>query len=126
MVLNEQSSNPVIAKQDSAATIEFDDFMKVDLRVAKIIAAEVIEKADKLLKLTVDVGELGNKQVIAGIRSHYQPEELLGRLTVIVSNLAPRKMKFGMSEAMVLAAGGNGGLYILSPDSGARPGQRIK
>ena len=83
--------------------------------------------ADKLLKLTLDVGELGTKQVFAGIKSAYDPATLVGRLTVMVANLAPRKMKFGMSEGMVLAASDDSpGLYILSPDSGAQPGMRVK
>jgi methionyl-tRNA synthetase len=108
-------------------TISIDDFTKIDLRVARIANAEHVEGADKLLKLTLDVGSLGTKQVFAGIKSAYDPEQLKGRLTVMVANLAPRKMKFGMSEGMVLAASGEAlGLYILSPDSGAQPGMRIK
>ena len=108
-------------------TISIDDFSKIDLRVAKIANAEHVEGADKLLKLTLDVGALGTKQVFAGIKSAYDPEQLKGRLTVMVANLAPRKMKFGMSEGMVLAASGDApGLYILSPDAGAQPGMRIK
>ena len=107
--------------------IAIDDFSKVDLRVAKIVDAEHVEGADKLLKLTLDVGALGTRQVFAGIKSAYDPEALKGRLTVVVANLAPRKMKFGVSEGMVLAASGEGpGLFLLSPDSGAQPGMRIK
>ncbi|MGE4112009.1 MAG: methionine--tRNA ligase subunit beta, partial [Burkholderiales bacterium] len=110
-----------------AATISIDDFSKIDLRVARITAAEHVEGADKLLKLTLDVGTLGSKQVFAGIKAAYDPEQLKGRLTVMVANLAPRKMKFGMSEGMVLAASGEApGLYLLAPDSGAQPGMRIK
>jgi methionyl-tRNA synthetase len=110
-----------------AATISIDDFTKIDLRIARIANAEHVEGADKLLKLTLDVGELGTKQVFAGIKSAYDPATLVGRLTVVVANLAPRKMKFGMSEAMVLAASGDApGLFILSPDSGAQPGMRVK
>ncbi|MBL7542433.1 MAG: methionine--tRNA ligase [Bdellovibrionaceae bacterium] len=106
--------------------ISIDDFMKVDLRVAQIIDAEIIPEADKLLRLKVSLGE-ETRQIIAGIRSAYKPEDLKGRLTVIVANLEPRKMKFGMSEGMVLAAGAGGtDLFILSPDSGAKPGQKIK
>jgi len=107
--------------------IGIDDFMKIDLRIAKIVKAEHVEGADKLLKLTLDVGELGTRQVFAGIKSAYDPATLEGRLTVMVANLAPRKMKFGMSEGMVLAASGTEpGLYILSPDSGATPGMKVK
>lgn len=110
-----------------SAEIDFDTFAKVDLRIAKIIAAEEIVEADKLLRLTVDLGELGQRQIIAGIKSAYKAADLVGRLTVIVANLAPRKMKFGMSEGMVLAAGPGGkDLFILSPDSGAQPGQKVK
>jgi methionyl-tRNA synthetase len=110
-----------------AAQIKIDDFSKVDLRIARIANAEHVEGADKLLKLTLDVGALGTKQVFAGIKSAYDPQTLIGRLTVMVANLAPRKMKFGMSEGMVLAASGDGpGLFILSPDSGAEPGMKVK
>ena len=111
----------------SNTSISIDDFSKVDLRVAKIVDAEHVEGADKLLKLTLDVGALGTRQVFAGIKSAYDPEALKGRLTVVVANLAARKMKFGVSEGMVLAASGDGpGLFLLSPDSGAQPGMRIK
>jgi methionyl-tRNA synthetase len=107
--------------------ISIDDFSKIDLRIARIANAEHVEGADKLLKLTLDVGELGTKQVFAGIKSAYDPATLVGRMTVMVANLAPRKMKFGMSEGMVLAASGEApGLFILSPDSGAQPGMRVK
>ncbi|MGA0033084.1 MAG: methionine--tRNA ligase subunit beta, partial [Burkholderiales bacterium] len=107
--------------------ISIDDFSKIDLRVARIANAEHVEGADKLLKLTLDVGTLGSKQVFAGIKAAYDPEQLKGRLTVMVANLAPRKMKFGMSEGMVLAASGDApGIYLLAPDSGAQPGMRIK
>ncbi|MDZ7789361.1 MAG: methionine--tRNA ligase [Xanthomonadales bacterium] len=107
--------------------IQFDDFMKVDLRVARIDKAEEVEGADKLLKLQLDLGEMGNRQVLAGIRGHYQPDELEGRLTMVVANLEPRKMRFGVSEGMVLAASGEDGKpFLLAPDSGAEPGMRIK
>ncbi len=110
-----------------APQISIDDFSKIDLRVAKITMAEHVEGADKLLKLTLDVGGLGTKQVFAGIKSAYDPATLVGRMTVMVANLAPRKMKFGMSEGMVLAASGDTpGLFILSPDSGAQPGMKVK
>jgi methionyl-tRNA synthetase len=116
-------------KQSSipAPTISLDDFSKIDLRVARIVNAEHVEGAEKLLKLTLDIGEAIPRTVFAGIKSAYDPEKLKGRMTVMVANLAPRKMKFGMSEGMVLAASGeNPGLFILSPDEGAAPGMRIK
>jgi methionyl-tRNA synthetase len=110
-----------------AEYISIDDFTKVDLRIAKIVNAEHVEGAEKLLKLTLDIGEENPRQVFAGIKSAYDPETLKGRLTVMVANLAPRKMKFGMSEGMVLAASDErGGPYILSPDSGAEAGMRVK
>ncbi|MBF0613448.1 MAG: methionine--tRNA ligase subunit beta, partial [Magnetococcales bacterium] len=100
---------------------------QMDLRVAKIIQAEGVEGADKLLKLTLDLGGLGQRTVFAGIKSAYDPATLVGRLTVVVANLQPRKMKFGLSEGMVLAAGPGGKeLFLLSPDQGAQPGMRIK
>ncbi|ORU94177.1 MAG: methionine--tRNA ligase [Cycloclasticus sp. symbiont of Bathymodiolus heckerae] len=106
--------------------IEFDDFVKIDLRVALIEKAEHVEGADKLLRLTVSTGD-ESRQILAGIKSAYAPEDLEGRLTVIVANLKPRKMRFGISEGMVLAAGpGDEDIWILSPDNGAKPGMRIK
>jgi methionyl-tRNA synthetase len=121
------AATPVATKEDSsgAATISIDEFKRVDLRVAKIANAEHVEGADKLLKLTLDLG-FETRTVFAGIKSAYDPALLIGRLTVVVANLAPRKMKFGLSEGMVLAASGDEpGLYLLSPDSGAKPGMRI-
>ncbi len=110
-----------------AETISIEDFNKIDLRVAKIVNAEHVEGAAKLLKLTLDIGEANQRTVFAGIKSAYDPEKLKGRLTVMVANLAPRQMKFGLSEGMVLAASGSEpGLFILSPDEGAQPGMRIK
>ena len=107
--------------------ISIDDFARIDLRIARIVNAEQVEGADKLIKLTLDVGEGRHRTVFAGIKSAYKPEELVGRLTPMVANLAPRKMKFGLSEGMVLAASGEGpGIYLLAPDSGARPGMRVK
>lgn len=107
--------------------IKIDDFTKVDLRIAHIVNAEHVEGADKLLKLTLDIGEEKTRQVFAGIKSSYDPETLKGRMTVMVANLAPRKMKFGMSEGMVLAASDErGGPFILSPDSGAQAGMAVK
>nr|WP_320167378.1 methionine--tRNA ligase [uncultured Methylophaga sp.] len=109
-----------------ADEIQFDDFAKIDLRIAKIVNAEHVEGADKLLKLTLDIG-LGKRQVFAGIKSAYSPEDLIDKLTVMVANLAPRKMRFGLSEGMVLAAGPGGkDLFILNPDNGAQPGMRVK
>jgi methionyl-tRNA synthetase len=110
--------------------ISIDDFGKVDLRIAKIVSAEHVEGAAKLLRLLLDIGEEKPRQVFAGIKSAYDPATLVGRMTVMVANLAPRKMKFGMSEGMVLAAsdasGETPGLFILSPDLGATPGMRVK
>jgi len=107
-----------VAAAPASETINIDDFAKIDLRIARIAEASHVEGADKLLRLTLDLGELGTRQVFAGIKSAYAPEALVGRLTVMVANLAPRKMKFGMSEGMVLV--------ILSPDSGAQPGMKVK
>ena len=109
-----------------APEITFEDFAKIDLRIARIAAADHVEGADKLLRLTLDIGET-EKQVFAGIKSAYAPEDLVGKLTVMVANLAPRKMRFGVSEGMVLAAGPGGkDLYILEPHAGATPGMRVK
>jgi methionyl-tRNA synthetase len=109
------------------ATISIDDFGKLDLRIAKIVNAEHVDGADKLLKLTLDIGEDRLRTVFAGIKSAYKPEQLIGRLTPMVANLAPRKMKFGVSEGMVLAASGDGpGIFLLAPDTGATPGMRVK
>ena len=105
--------------------IGIDDFTRVDLRVARIVGAELVEGADKLLRLRLDIGN-GTRTVFAGIRSAYSPEDLQGRLTVMVANLKPRKMRFGVSEGMVLAAGPGGkDLFLLEPDDGAQPGQRV-
>ena len=107
--------------------IQIDDFMKVDLRVAKVIEASYVEGADKLLAIKLDLGHLGTKNVFAGIKSAYEPSQLEGKLVAMVYNLAPRKMKFGVSEGMILAASdSDGGIFVLSPDSGAQPGQKIK
>lgn len=109
-----------------APEITIDDFAKIDFRIAKIVNAEHIPEANKLLKLTLDIG-LEERQVFAGIKSAYAPEDLIGKLTVMVANLAPRKMKFGVSQGMVLAAGPGGkDLFVLSPDEGATPGMRVK
>jgi methionyl-tRNA synthetase len=107
--------------------ISIDDFLRIDLRVAKILTAEFISGADKLLKLRIDVGELGEREIFAGIRAAYDPQTLVGRLIVVVANLEPRKMRFGTSEGMMLAAGPGGKeIFALSPDSGAMPGMRVK
>ena len=114
----------------ASATIGVEDFAKIDLRIAKIVNAEQVEGAEKLLKLTLDIGEARPRTVFAGIKAAYDPASLVGRHTVMVANLAPRKMKFGLSEGMVLAAsdadGKTAGLYLLEPDAGAQPGMRVK
>ena len=108
-------------------TISIEDFSKVELKIARIVSAEAVPEADKLLRLLLDIGEAKPRQVFAGIKSAYAPEALVGRLTVMVANLAPRKMRFGMSEGMVLAASdANGGPFLLSPDAGAVLGMRVK
>ena len=120
-------ATPAAKVNNDSSEIEIDLFSKVDLRIAKIIEAEEVKDADKLLRLKVDVGHLGTKQIFAGIRSAYNAADLIGRHTIIVANLKPRKMKFGLSEGMVLAAGGGGKeLFILSPDPGAKPGDKVK
>jgi len=123
----EKIAEPVISKFDPIAPeIEFDDFAKIDLRIAKIVKAEHVKGANKLLQLTVDIGD-ETLNVFAGIKSAYQPEDLEGKLTVVVANLKPRKMKFGLSEGMVLAAGPGGqDLWVLHPDDGATAGMRVK
>jgi methionyl-tRNA synthetase len=140
--LFEPSPAPAPPAQATSATepaaaetehISIEDFARIDLRIARIVSAEAVNGADKLLKLTLDVGETNSdgsakhRSVFAGIKSAYKPEDLVGRLTPVVANLAPRKMKFGLSEGMVLAASGEGpGIYLLAPDSGATPGMRVK
>jgi methionyl-tRNA synthetase len=123
----EAKAEVAAAEKDWEPYIAIEDFAKVDLRIARIADAQHVEGAEKLLKLMLDIGEEKPRQVFAGIKSAYDPESLKGRLTVMVANLAPRKMKFGMSEGMVLAASDErGGPFILSPDSGAQPGMRVK
>jgi len=144
LAANQQSLAPTPAQQspqrhaqhqtgetvEATEHISIDDFSKIDLRIARIANAEHVEGADKLLKLSLDLGPLGTRQVFAGIKAAYDPATLVGRLTVMVANLAPRKMKFGMSEGMVLAGsdpeGKTAGLYLLSPDAGATPGMKVK
>ncbi|WP_020158300.1 methionine--tRNA ligase [Methylobacter marinus] len=126
----EKTAEPPKAKARTcdpiADTIEFDDFAKLDLRIARIVKAASVEGADKLLQLTVDIGD-ETRNIFAGIKSAYAPEDLEGKLTVVVANLAPRKMRFGVSEGMVLAAGPGGkDLWVLHPDNGAQPGMRVK
>jgi methionyl-tRNA synthetase len=127
------SSEPVSSVpggEDLAPTISIDDFAKIDVRIAKIVNCEAVEGSVKLLRLTLDVGEGRMRNVFSGIASMYKPEDLIGQLTVMVANLAPRKMKFGVSEGMVLAAShadekAQPGIYILNPWPGAQPGMRI-
>ena len=111
--------------------IKIDEFSKVDLRIARIVNAELVEGSDKLLRLTLDVGEGRLRNVLSGIKSAYQPVDLIGKLTVMVANLAPRKMKFGISEGMVLAAShadarAQPGIFVLEPWPGAQPGMRVR
>ncbi len=117
--------------EEISSTITIDDFVKVDLRIAKIVNAEHVDGSDKLLRLTLDVGEGKTRNVFSGIKSAYKPEDLIGKFTVMVANLAPRKMKFGLSEGMVLAAShadekANPGIYVLEPFAGAQPGMRVR
>lgn len=121
------STKSHLAKDPIANTIEFDDFAKIDLRIVRIIKATHVEGADKLLQLTLELGEGETRNVFAGIKSAYTPEALEGKLTIMVANLAARKMRFGLSEGMVLAAGPGGKeLFILNPDEGAEPGMKVK
>ncbi|MEJ2298232.1 MAG: methionine--tRNA ligase [Woeseiaceae bacterium] len=126
MIEQSKESTPVAANETDADTISIDDFMKVDLRIARIEKAETVEGADKLLSLTLDVGD-HERQVFAGIKAAYDADSLVGRHVVVVANLAPRKMRFGVSEGMVLASGPGGeDIFLLSPDDGAKPGMRVK
>jgi len=121
-----QDSEEYLAAEPVAPTSTIDDFAKVDLRVARVVAAEDVPQAEKLLKLTLSLGGQDRRTVFAGIKSAYQPEDLVGQLVICVANLAPRKMKFGTSEGMVVAAGAGGKqIYLLRPDDGAKPGQRV-
>ncbi|MBA3989390.1 MAG: methionine--tRNA ligase subunit beta, partial [Idiomarina sp.] len=125
MQAQQAPANPHLANDPISEEIEFNDFAKIDLRVAKIANAEHVEGADKLIKLTLDLGG-ETRQVFAGIKSAYNPDDLIGQLTVMVANLKPRKMRFGMSEGMVMAAGPGGKeIYILNPHDGAEPGMRV-
>ncbi|MCB1608746.1 MAG: methionine--tRNA ligase subunit beta, partial [Xanthomonadales bacterium] len=121
-----EAAKPKPAEASGDGLINIDDFNKVDLRIARIVSADHVEGADKLLRLVLDIGS-EQRQVFAGIKSAYDPASLIGRLTVMVANLAPRKMRFGMSEGMVMAASDErGGPFLLSPDSGAQPGMRVR
>ena len=117
---------PEEENMDNVNLINIDQFSAVDLRVAKIIEAKDVEGADKLLQLNLDVGDLGTRNVFAGIKSAYKPDELIDRLVVLVNNLEPRKMKFGLSEGMVLASSNENGIYLVSPDDGAKPGMKVR
>jgi methionyl-tRNA synthetase len=126
MIEQSKESTPVSEPPTANPTISIDDFMKIDLRVARITSAETVDGADKLLALTLDLGD-STRTVFAGIKSAYTPESLVGRHVIAVANLAPRKMRFGTSEGMVLAAGPGGeDIFLLSPDDGAAPGMRVK
>ena len=119
-------SDQPLKEEPIADEITIDDFAKVDLRVARVINAEHVPEANKLLKLTLSLGGDERRQVFAGIKAAYEPEALVGRLVVMVANLQPRKMRFGLSEGMVTAAGpGGADVFVLSVDEGAQPGQRV-
>ena len=122
--------DPIIISQEEAMnesdTINIDQFSEIDLRIAKIINASDVDGADKLLQLELDVGDLGTKNVFAGIKSAYNPEDLIDKLVIVVNNLKPRKMKFGISEGMVLASSDDNGIYLISPDKGAKPGMKVR
>jgi methionyl-tRNA synthetase len=126
----EKAAEIAAVTAEAGPHISIDDFMKVELKVAKIVDAGHVEGAEKLIRLSLDVGEEKPRQVFAGIKSAYDPAQLIGRMTVMVANLAPRKMKFGMSEGMILAAsdmdGKTPGIFLLAPDTGAVPGMRVK
>ena len=126
MVDQSKDTTPAAVADEKDDYISIDDFMKVDLRIAKIVKADHVEGADKLLALTLDVGD-EERQVFAGIKAAYEADSLVGRHVIVVANLAPRKMRFGVSEGMVLAAGPGGeDIFLLSPDAGAKPGMRVK
>ena len=122
--------DPIIIPQEETMnkpdTINIDQFSEIDLRIAKIINASDVDGADKLLQLELDVGDLGTKNVFAGIKSAYNPKDLINKLVIVVNNLEPRKMKFGISEGMVLASSDDDGIYLVSPDEGAKPGMKVR
>ncbi|MGA2031080.1 MAG: methionine--tRNA ligase [Thermoguttaceae bacterium] len=121
----ETDSDAPLQSEPLAAEISFDEFSKIDLRVARVLDAQDVPAAKKLLKLTLGLGGAHRLTVFAGIKAVYQPQQLVGRLVICAANLAPRKMKFGISEGMIVAAGGDNEIYLLAPDSGAKPGQRV-
>ena len=122
------AAKPSANEAATSATIGIDDFAKLDLRVGKVLACEFVEGSDKLLRFELDAGELGTRQIFSGIRGSYgEPEKLVGRSVVFIANLAPRKMRFGVSEGMILSAGFDGGsLHLLDADSGAQPGMPVR
>jgi methionyl-tRNA synthetase len=121
------SQEPTKPAVEAPATIGIDDFARLDLRVGKVLACDFVEGSDKLLRFELDAGELGPRQIFSGIRASYgQPLSLVGRNVVFIANLAPRKMRFGLSEGMILSAGGDGGLFLLDVDAGAQPGMPVK
>ena len=105
--------------------INIDDFTKLDLRVAKIISAEAVEEADKLIKINLNIGDFGEKTVFTGIKKFYNPQDLIGKLVVCVNNLKNREMKFGTSEGMILASSNDEGVFLIGSDSGAKPGDKV-
>lgn len=118
-------ASPAATKTADEIEIDIDAFLRVDLRVAAVVEASYVDGADKLLKLTLDVGG-ETRQVFSGIRSAYEPKDLEGRLVIVVANLKPRKIRFGVSQGMILAAGsGAGEIFLLSPDDGAKPGMKV-
>ena len=120
------AAQPAAAPEHADSQIDLDQFLKIDLRIATVVAAEAVEGADKLLRLTVDIGP-ERRTVLAGIRAAYQPADLVGKQVVLVANLKPRKMRFGVSEGMLLAASGDEpGVFLISPDAGAKPGMRVR
>jgi methionyl-tRNA synthetase len=124
-----KASVAAAAAGTASETIGIDDFARVELRIARIVSAERVEGSTKLLKLVLDVGADSPRQVFSGIAAHYEPQDLAGKLTVMVANLAPRKMKFGISEGMVLAASGaddGSGIFLLEPHAGATPGMLVR
>jgi len=122
------AAKPAASEPAAVATIGIDDFAKLDLRVGKVLACEFVDGSDKLLRFELDAGELGKRQIFSGIRGSYdEPETLVGRSVVFIANLAPRKMRFGISEGMILSAGFDGGsLHLLDADSGAQPGMPVR
>ena len=120
-------SGDILTEDPIGEEITFDDFMNVDLRVARVIEANEVPEARKLIQLKLSLGGEETRQVFAGIKAAYEPADLVGKLVVMVANLAPRKMKFGVSEGMIIASGPGGeNVFLLSPDEGAVPGQRVK